>query len=270
MSESEESNISQAQPMSGLETGGLETGGLETGSLSAKDRIAASYEDDLSGKNGARARFDAIEELIGKQLEEFSNNMTFSSGGGVRIFGSGGNFAVQADQPRRSAGVDGVAPQSVTRSSILWDLVVNNPDSASVSVRVGSILRSPLDLRDGLAVVNGNAAFNVANGDMLFLKMTNIASPVVTLTKAPTWPDFPARYEVSGSGSTATFAAYYYPLYYFSTIVGADAKAVNDSLYAYRLVENTNFELIYTMFYSPGSQAVLVPKFIGSHAVVPA
>lgn len=271
----EESKIKKATPKQGLETGGLETGGLETGSLSPKDQVAKSYEPDLSGKNGPRARFDALEELISKQIDEFSSNLTFSSGSGTQIFGANGTFAVRTPARRGGSGGFVDAAQPFRKQSSAWDLVVENYETGSVSIRVGSIIKDSSDVTDTLTITNGGASFTVADGSKLFLKITDISvtpgvfTPKCELLVGSTWTDYPSVYEVSNTGASATWAAYYYPLYYFDTNAGSGAEAVADGVYGHKIVESSWFRLGYTIYQSGTDRALTVPILFPSHGPIP-
>lgn len=265
----EESNIQEAKPKEGLETGGL-----ETGSLSPKDRVASAYEADLSGQNGPRARFDALEELMARQLEEFSARLSFTSGDGTQIFGGDGYFVVQSPNQKRAFGA---VTESARRQGI-WDLRVENFETGSVSIRVGEILKDSSDLTDTLDIQNGSASFVASNGSKLFLKITNDSTVPGEFTpkcelkmdNLP-WVDYPSAYEVSGEEDTATFEAYYYPLYYFDEDSGNDGIAVHEEgVYGHRVVETSWFRIVYTIYQNGDDRALTVPILLPSHASLPA
>lgn len=264
----EESNIKKANPKQGLETGGL-----ISGSEAAKERVAKAYEKDLSGKNGALPRFEALQELIGKQLEEFANNMTFASGDGTQIFGTGGTFAVRV---ARRGGRGGFVEQAqIPRSSSIWDLVIQNFETGSVSVRVGSIIKDATDVTDTLTITNGGASFTVSDGDKMFLKITDISvtpgvfTPKCELMVDSTWTDYPSVYEVSNTGASADWVAYYYPLHYFDTNAGSGAVAVSDGVYGHKIVDSSWFRLGYTIYQSGTDRALTVPILFPSHGPIP-
>lgn len=266
----EESNIKKANPKEGLETGGL-----ETGTLSPKAKVAQSYEKDLSGKNGALSRFEALEELIGRQLEEFANNMTFSSGDGTQIFGAGGNFAVKSRKATRGDGLVNDSQSVSSSRKSTWDLIVENFETGSVSIRVGSIIEDSDDVTATLAITNSSSSFTVSGGYKMYLKITDISTtpgvftPKCELLVGSTWTDYPSVYEVSNTGASATWAAYYYPLYYFDTNAGSGAVAVADGVYGHKIVESSWFRLGYTIYQSGTDRALTVPILFPSHGPIP-
>lgn len=161
-------------------------------------------------------------------------------------------------------------PPSVIAAGLLWELSIEDADAAQVSIKCGKILKDASNLSETFTISNAETIFSVAAGDKLFLKVTNLATPSITLTKASTWTDYPSRYEVTGTEGSAAFSAYHYPLYYFDAVNDAAAITVQaDSLYAHRVCENTHFELIYAVYQKDTDAALTVPKLIASHGPLP-
>lgn len=161
-------------------------------------------------------------------------------------------------------------PPSVIAAGLLWELSIEDADAAQVSIECAKILKDASDLSETFTILNGDTIFTVAAGDKIFLKVINLATPSITLTKASTWTDYPSRYEVTETGASAAFAAYHYPLYYFDDVNDAAAITVQaDSIYAHRVCENTHFELIYSVYQKDSDAALTVPKLIASHGPLP-
>ena len=103
MSDEKTSNIRQATPKQGLDTGSVE--GAKGGLISGKERVAMEYSKDLSGEQGPVAMFDAVDEIAAKRVEQAMNRITFAGRGGASIFGANGSFSVVSRQGAPESGV---------------------------------------------------------------------------------------------------------------------------------------------------------------------
>lgn len=191
----EESNIKQATPKQGLETGGL-----VSGSEAAKERVAKQYEKDLSGRNGPLARFEALEELVGRQIEEFSSGLTFSSGTGTQIFGANGNFVIRGGKRVRGGG--GAFDQPVVRTRRRWDVVPvpETEDPTIYTIYAPKIRFGNNDVLDGLEVVNDE--FELEADKWIVLEIdgaTFFTDPKATVKIVDTWDGYPANHYLSGA-----------------------------------------------------------------------
>lgn len=122
--------MSDQEKEEGLTTGGLKTGGLKTGSLSdrpensnikqaapmsglqtgsVKDHIASQYEPALSGSEGPRARFDTLRELINTEIESYESGKVVSSPGSDSLTGFGQFKTLRIS--RRSSGQAAAIPE---------------------------------------------------------------------------------------------------------------------------------------------------------------
>ena len=144
-----------------------------------------------------------------------------------------------------------------------------------MSINCGTILKDAADLSETFEIANKDSIFTVESGDKIFLKIgasfiDGVFVIDVSLEKDSTWEDYPARYEVTGEDAEATFSAYYYPLYYFDAVSNDDAiTIIADELYAHRVCENSNFELIWAIYQRGTDAALTVPKLIPSHSPLP-
>lgn len=159
---------------------------------------------------------------------------------------------------------------SVIGPGLLWELVIEDSEAAEVSIKCGTILKDASNLSEIFTITNATSTFTVSAGDKIFLKLTNLESPEITLTKNATWTDYPSRYEVTGTEASAVFTAYHYPLYYFDDISDESSITIqSEAIYAHRVCENTNFELIYAIYQKDSDAALTVPKLIASHGPLP-
>lgn len=243
---------------------------MSSDSSGIREMIAKQYDRDLSGKNGALARFDAINELIDAKVNK---GAIFSSSDETSITGANGFFSISSPPPRPTKKTPIPKPPDVP---LLWELTIEDADSAEVSIKCAKILKDASNLSETLPIQNEEEVFSVETGDKIFLKITTtfIDEQFVTevsLEKNATWEDYPARYEITNEGNDAIFTAYYYPLYYFDDISDDDSiTIISEELYAHRVCENSHFELIWAIYQKGTDAALTVPKLIASHAPLPA
>lgn len=249
----EESNIKQAKPKQGLETGGL-----ISGSEAAKARVAKAYEKDLSGKNGALPRFEALQELIGKQLEEFANNMTFASGDGTQIFGTGGTFAVRSARRGGKGGVP--VDQAQIARKFPWDIAYDSVSEQYVMYRP-LIMKGRTDVEGVVPVTN--TPFTPEANAWLVLEIDAIpvtAATVVLVTNTD-WEgeaEYPSAYKFDTVTPWA-FERARIPLWRFYDVDGSDAGGrfvLGEDLYGEKLVKDGPLLLGYTIVEVPGENVV--------------
>lgn len=151
----------------------------------------------------------------------------------------------------------------------LWKLAIKDATAGEVSIECASILKDAANLSQSFAIENKDDVFSVSDGDKIFLKVTDLEDIKIELLKASTWTDYPSRYEVEGTEESATFAAYYYPLYYFDSVSDAGSIFISENLHAHRVCENSNFEIIFSIYQNGDDAALTVPRLIASHAPLP-
>lgn len=186
-----------------------------------------------------------------------------------------------AGAPGWSTSADGYVPPGgetegeTAAAALVWQLIIEDSESGEVSINCGTILKDAADLSETFEIANKDSIFTVGSGDKIFLKITNtfVGGEFVTnifLEKDNTWEDYPARYEVTGQNADAQFAAYYYPLYYFDDIADDNSiTIIPEEVYAHRVCENSNFELIWAIYQKGTDAALTVPKLIPSHSPLP-
>lgn len=255
-----EPGIPQARPPIGLTTGSVEV----ASGLSAKQRVARAYEEDLSGAKGPDARFDAIQELIDLRVREAINGIVFSSADGTQISGREGFFTAKSARERKVR----VEPSSTTKVKNLWDLNVVSVESGTATVsivRPGTILKEWEDLSVAITITDIDEEFSVSAGSLIYLKITGPAdTPAVVLESGSDWTDHPAPVETTSSSATAEFTAYHYPLWEFlSTSDDERDLPLGENLFARKLVGSTHF-LRTWLPYQKGSD-----KMFGSHFLLP-
>lgn len=233
--------IRDAQPKEGLETGGL-----VSGSEAARARIADQYEGDLSGKNGALARFDTLRELINTEIGASQNDMRFTPGDGTQMFGRDGKIAVHGPTEKRTkAGVEaGVSAVDTSPWSITSD------GSATITLTAGTVIDVE-DLTTPLTITNSGSSFAVADGDYLWLKVeydSGTSTMTITLESGSSWPGHPKAYEITGSGATAAWESTSYLLYSFTSTFAAGLKALGSGVYAKKLIGDHNLSVIGTNY----------------------
>lgn len=181
--------------------------------------------------------------------------------------------------PGWSQSADGWRPPPMSQSSVtgpvVWELKIEDAEAGEVSIRCGKILKDAANLSETFEIADKDSIFTVESGDKIFLKITNtfVDGEFVTnifLEKDNTWEDYPARYEVTGQNADAQFAAYYYPLYFFDDIADDNSiTIIPEEVYAHRVCENSNFELIWAIYQKGTDAALTVPKLIPSHLPLP-
>lgn len=205
----EESNIRQATPPKGLLTKSLEG----ASGLSPKQQIARAYEDDLSGKRGPEARFDALNELIGARVSESMDNMIFSSGDGTQIAGKNGFFTAKSAPSKGAKST----PEDVKKTVSPWDLAAGEADGSFTIPKPGRIYTSYGDASSLLTITDADLEFSLGAGDLVWLELTFAgaeATPTITLKAGSPPEGWPAEtYLIAAPPATPKVTKAYFELY---------------------------------------------------------
>lgn len=193
MSDEEKSNIRQATPKQGLETGSVEI--AKEGLISGKERVAMEYSKALSGEQGPEAMFDAVDEIAAKRAEQAINRLTFAGRGGAAIFGVNGSFSVVSRQ---------VAPEAtgmVERESAInpWDIVASG---SLYGIAVGTIYKSfgSLAEEDLFSIIDFDLEFELSESTVVYLELDNTATPTIALKAEAEWDGFPETFKLTTEG----------------------------------------------------------------------
>ena len=224
----EESNIRQATPPKGLLTKSLEG----ASGLSPKQQIARAYEDDLSGKRGPEARFDALNELIGARVSESMDNMVFSSGDGTQIAGKNGFFTAKS-----ATGKGGSSKPEDTKKKIFpWDIIAESTNS--YTIYAPKVIFSREDVEQVITITN--TTFSLSDGDWIVAKMqgpiaTFLETPTITIEKVSTWDGFPSAYKFGATPSYA-WETSRIPIHQITGTDQGGSVSIGENLYATRLI----------------------------------
>lgn len=161
-----------------------------------------------------------------------------------------------------------VSPDRIAGSTI-WNLDVTNAENNEVMINVGTIIKDVADLTDAATIVDGGTAFNVAATDLAWLKVETPASPIVTLEHGSPWTSYPKAFSVTGSGGTAEFEAFYYPLYAFVDTSTDETTPISEGIHALRLIGNHHLAIINSIFQSGADRPIQGLSLIPYHRVLP-
>jgi hypothetical protein len=164
-----------------------------------------------------------------------------------------------------------ISPSAIGGGTI-WTLNVISPDEMEVSVNCGTIIEDVNDLTSHVAVVDCGETFNVAEGDMLWLKLeynTGTAVTTVTLESGDTWGGYPKCFESTGSGGTAEWVATYYPLYKFLAESTSETSPVTEGLHALKLVGETHFAIANVIYQNATDRPVSGITLVPYHRAIP-
>lgn len=150
-----------------------------------------------------------------------------------------------------------------------WDIYDIDIDSGLFKIRNGTIMLDSSDISAKMTITNGGNSFSASNGHKAYLKITNLVTPACELVVGANWTDYPSAYEVTGTGNSAAFTAYHFPLYYFDAVKGYDGIAVAANVYAHRVVGHSNLALWFTVAQSGADKSLTVPVLVPSHAPLP-
>lgn len=153
-----------------------------------------------------------------------------------------------------------------------WDLEAGESDGTWKLIP-GKILDTPTDLSSTLTIGSVDNEWSPSAGDILRLKITGtFASPTVTLEMGGAWTDHPAAYETTGSGASAEFTSYFYPLWEFFETRGEGAGwfSVGD-LWGLKLAPNAA-GLLRTagVYHKSGDLPFSVPVLVPYHSAISA
>lgn len=172
MSDEKTSNIRQATPKQGLDTGSVE--GAKGGLISGKERVAMEYSKDLSGEQGPVAMFDAVDEIAAKRVEQALNRITFAGRGGASIFGANGSFSVVSRQGAPESGVLIEDPKGESR----LDLV--SGENEEHTLRAPKIVSGVNDLTTDIVITN--APISLGAGKWVVFKIDDVGVRPYTVT----------------------------------------------------------------------------------------
>jgi hypothetical protein len=271
MSDEKTSNIRQATPKQGLDTGSVE--GAKGGLISGKERVAMEYSKDLSGEQGPVAMFDAVDEIAAKRVEQAMNRITFAGRGGASIFGANGSFSVVSRQGAPESGVlidaDGSAP-------IAFDIVraVPQPEGGppTFTLHLPFVRKSNKEDVDAFSVPITISDFEIDPGSWLVAKMVGpigdfIFSPAITIEMTTgDWPDYPNAHLID-EAEPYNWTESRIPLWQFLTEANKTDSSVllstiNDvKTYGQKLI-GPSPQLVYTLAVAPENRLRTVPDLI--------
>jgi hypothetical protein len=170
-------------------------------------------------------------------------------------------------------GVGGVYPSTVNpvvtpqhtgggggAGELVWALEIVNAQAGTVAVNCGTIIRDVTDLTAELAIAGAESTHTATAGQTLRLKITGaFDDPVCTLEAGAAWTGHPSAVQSSGSGNTAAFVAYYYPLWEFVATAGDDTTQIRDGLHARRLVASTHLIRTAAAYHKTDDRPFAVP-----------
>lgn len=147
-----------------------------------------------------------------------------------------------------------------------WDLIVIDAEAGTVKVGPGTIIRDDSNLTVALTIANADDTFTIAAGQTIRIKMTGpFDTPVATMESGGPWTDHPAAIETTGSGDTAAFASYFYPLWEFVGEAGSGTIPIKAGLYARRLAPQSNFLRTASTYHKAGDKPFARPLLLPYH-----
>lgn len=171
---------------------------------------------------------------------------------------------------------DGIEPPptpepGTSTASRFWNLTLSADTSGNFTVgNPGTILQDVSDITSGVTISNIATEITAADGMVVCLKITDQEPTTCTVQGLTTWNDYPAKYEITGTGGSATFTALYEPLYHISATQSTGYASVGNGFYALRLVQDTCFRVVNTVYRQSSSEpALAVPALEPCHRVVP-
>jgi hypothetical protein len=96
-----------------------------------------------------------------------------------------------------------------------WDLI--ELPKGEYQINVGRIFKSFGDAEAVYTVADRSKKFKPAANTFVYLEVTNLLAPVITLKFGPKWPKHPKTYEVVGEDAVAKFQAARFLLWQFSS-----------------------------------------------------
>lgn len=256
--------IEDATPKEGLETGSLEG----ASGLSTRDRVARNYFDDLTGKNGERALFDTFGELAEVHFREKLGGLTFSSGDGTQIFGTGRHFAIQTPQgKKRKRGEEGSVTQKGPAAP--WSLLVSG-DPGEFTVNVGTILQSGDSISQTISCTNPSEVYEGEPGQILAIKITAEVPVSYTIVLLDDWPEddgYQVTYTGTMAGSDFTFVERHYPLWVLVDEATATSTPIGPGVHGEQICFN-HLQIQYGIYRTPDDEFVQLPGFTFAHQAV--
>lgn len=168
---------------------------------------------------------------------------------------------------------DGWMPPPVFSSTSFqspWDLTIEDAETGQVSVNLGTIIKDADDLTEAFVIVGGGATLAPsASNKWIYLKCENLASPSVTLVCGGDWTGHPSAVEVSGTGPSAEYAAYCYPLFHFRSTAATGYTAINESLFYRKVGASSHFILTHHNRQSDSDRPITSHLLMPYHEALP-
>jgi hypothetical protein len=96
-----------------------------------------------------------------------------------------------------------------------WDLI--ELTKGEYQINVGRIFKSYGDAEAVYTIADRTKKFKPAAGNFIYLEVTNLLAPVVTLKSGPKWEKHPQVYEITGKPTVAQFKAARFLLWKFTS-----------------------------------------------------
>jgi hypothetical protein len=192
---SENSNIKQAAPMSGLQTGSL------------RDHIAEQYEPALSGSEGPRARFDTLRELINTEIGSYESGKVVSSTGSDSLTGFGQFKTLRIS---RGGGRAATIPEVINPVYGPWGLVPFE-DDGEYGINLGVIFKSfgSIAGSNKFTIEDPETTFTPSASTLVYLELDNTSTPTITLKAGAAWEEHPSTFKLATTGVIKAEKAYF-------------------------------------------------------------
>lgn len=235
--------MSDQEKEEGLTTGGLKTGGLKTGSLSdrpensnikqaapmsglqtgsVKDHIAEQYEPALSGSEGPRARFDTLRELINTEIGSYESGKVVSSPGSDSLTGFGQFKTLRVSRRRGQAAA---IPEDIEPVYSPWDLV------AGESANTFDLVLGDLKIDRGYdyfsVTIVDFEGLSLSAGKVLYLEIDTDTPSQAVVKVATSWSGMPIPYQYDEIDGSWIMEFYRFPIWQFFGTSGNDPLRVS-------------------------------------------
>lgn len=148
-----------------------------------------------------------------------------------------------------------------------WDIEQDGTTPGGWVLVPGTILESLANLETVIEIVNVGNTWEPTAGQILRLKVTgDFDDPTITLEIGGAWTDHPSSYETTGSGGSAEFTSYFFPLWEFLDTEGERTIPINTGVYGRKLAPNCEGLLrTATVYHQSGNRAYGAPILIPYH-----
>lgn len=229
---------------------------MSSDSSGIREMIAKQYDRDLSGKNGALARFDAINELIDAKVNK---GAIFSSADEISIIGANGFFSISGPTPRTTKKTS--TPEKIYRP---WDLVP--VDEEGYQLYLPLIIKGREDVTEMVEVTND--PFTPEADNFLVLKIGSLPVTSATVELDLGWEGYPSVYEFETSDPWS-FKTARIPIWRFfsegqPTVGGRPGRIqFGEGVFGEKLVPEKALQVVYAIASVPGANRVrAVPDLI--------